>query len=115
MPDNPQAEWQAAHDSLQALDNELNQAYDEATTQAQRDILDDLSNQVEDALTTLNREDMESRTLALSAAAADMKGPLDQLSTLRDQLNAVSAGFAKAASVISAIDTAVGDLSSYIK
>jgi hypothetical protein len=115
MPDDPQAAWQAAHDSLQALEDESNEAYDEAKTQAQRDILDALSDPIEAALTALNQEDMESRTLAFSAAAADLKAPLAQLSTLKDQLNAVAAGFAKAASVVSAIDAAVSDLSSYIK
>ena len=113
QPD-PQAAWQAAHDSLQKALDEYESAYDEAKTDDQRNALDALADKAGEALTTLNQEDMASRTGSLQAGSADLQAAVDSLTALKKQLEAISGGFEKAADVVGAVDKAISDLSAFI-
>jgi hypothetical protein len=58
-------------------------------------------------LTELNQEDMLSRDGAMQAAAAEVKGPLQTLSKLKDQLTEISTRVAALAGIGKDIDQLV--------
>jgi len=58
-------------------------------------------------LTQLNQEDMLSRVGAMQAAAAEVKGPLQTLSTLKDQLTDISTRIGALAGIANDVDQVV--------
>jgi|GEM_PF-6664681 hypothetical protein len=55
-------------------------------------------------LTELNQEDMLSRDGAIQAAAAEVKGPLQTLSGLKDQLTEISLRLATLTGIVNDLD-----------
>ena len=69
MADDTPISIQSAHDALQSLKEQLESAYENAKAQDVRDLLDARLDASDKLLTSLNQEDMASRTIALNAAA----------------------------------------------
>lgn len=104
--------WQTAHDALQSLLEQLDNAADAATDKAAIDAIDNQADKIDDALTALNQIDMKSRTVAIQAAAADLTLALKQLETLKEELEKIAKDVEKVSTVLGDIDKAVTQIRS---
>lgn len=112
MPGTPAPLWQSAHDALQLLKEQLDAACEKATSEKLIDAIDQRADEVDDALTAMNQMDMASRTVALTAAAADLTQQLKQLDALKASIDAIANDAKKAAAALTQVDQLLGQVKS---
>ncbi len=113
MADETAISIQTAHDALQALEESLCDAYENARSQEIRDLLDERLDIVEELLTALNRADLHSRSIALSAAANSTTEALKRLDSLKARVKAISDNVGKAAQVLEDLDKVLSGVKGY--
>jgi hypothetical protein len=91
--------------AAQAFEDKLQNA--NPITGADCQAVGDALNAVGAVLTKLNQEDMLSRDGAMQAAAADLKAPLQTLSSLKNQLNEMSTRLATLAGIGNDVDQVI--------
>jgi hypothetical protein len=106
MATNPLPTIPQTKAAAQAL---LDKLYDaNPTTLADSETVSDTIVAVNAVLTQLNQEDWSSRTASMQAAAADLKGPLEDLSKLKDALAGVAKRVETLSDVVKEVESVVG-------
>lgn len=96
--------WQQAHDALQALEEHLQAAYNNAQSNDVRNSIDSRLDAIDSVLTGLNQLDMTSRTIALSAAAETTTTALNELDSLKAEIQSITDDIDKATQVLNGVD-----------
>jgi archaellum component FlaC len=101
----PNQTIQSIRDALQSLEDNLDglTPTNEAQSQAISCALDAVTN----LLTLFNQEDMLSRDGAINEVVNEMRGPLEALTELKNQLNQISGTIANVTILVNAVDQVV--------
>lgn len=105
--------WQQAHDALQALEDHLQAAYNNAQSNDVRDAIDSRLDAIDSILTDLNQLDMTSRTIAMSAAAETTTTALNELDSLKAQIQSITDDIGKAKQVLNGVDKFLSVVKTY--
>lgn len=113
MPYESAISWQQAHDALQTLEGQLQAAYNQAQSNDIRTAIDTRLDAIDAALKSLNQLDMESRTIALNAAADTATTALNQLGSLKAQIQSITQDMGKATQVLNGVDKLLSAIKTY--
>lgn len=114
MADDDTLSIPQGHDALQALKESLAQQFGQTPAGLVSDMIDARLDKIDAALTALDQADMASRTVDISAAAAAMANPLQDLDGLKTQIQSISNDVGQAAKILNGVDEFISDVKTFV-